>query len=353
MSPRQPKDQPGRRVPNRSHGLRAPGASGRPPRDVAATPPPPGVDGAIETPSSPTEQASDAASFGTPATRPGSRAANRAAKRATAGVRPRTQVRSRPNRGGSSGSATGLIVLGAIAVVVIAAVIVVGNPFGSASASSSPGASATPIPTRVLTGCPTTAPAGLATGAKRTVTLTTTKGAIVIEVSAELAPVAAANFVALAECGFYDGVIFHRVIPDFMIQGGDGQFAWTGGLNAARAGQGGPGYEFDDEPVTGSYTRGTVAMANSGADSNGSQFFIMVKDSTTLPKDYVIFGRVTAGIEVADQVVAGPRNAQDYPNDPVAITSATVAPLPTPSPTTTTSPATSAPPASPSAAPAS
>lgn len=353
MSPRQPKGQPGRRVPNKSHGLRSPGPSGRPPRDAAATPMSSGADAAATPQTSPTGQAADAASFGTPTTRPGSRAANRAAKRAATGVRPKTQVRNRPKGGGSSGSATGLIVLGAIAVAVIAAVIVVGNPFGSASASASPGASATPIPTRVLTGCPTAAPAGLAAGEKRTVTLTTTKGDIVIEVSADLAPVAAANFVALAECGFYDGVIFHRVIPDFMIQGGDGQFAWTGGLNAARAGQGGPGYEFADEPVTGSYTRGTVAMANSGADTNGSQFFIMVKDSTTLPKDYVIFGQVTAGMEVADQIVAGPRNSQDYPDEPVAITSAKVAPLPTPSPAMTTSPAGSAPPASSSAAPAS
>jgi cyclophilin family peptidyl-prolyl cis-trans isomerase len=200
----------------------------------------------------------------------------------------------------------------------------------------------------LLTGCPTTAPAGLAAGEKRTVTLSTTKGDIVIEVSADLAPVAAANFVALAACGFYDGVIFHRVIPDFMIQGGDGQYAWSGGLDAAHAGQGGPGYEFADEPVTGSYTRGTVAMANSGADTNGSQFFIMVKDSTTLPKDYVIFGRVTSGIEVADLIVGGARNAEDFPDDPVVITSATVAPRPSPSPSVAPTA-----PAGPSAAPAS
>jgi len=80
-------------------------------------------------------------------------------------------------------------------------------------------------------------------------------------------------------------------------------------------------------------------MANSGAETNGSQFFIMVKDSTTLPKSYVIFGQVTAGMEVADQIVAAPRNANDYPDDPVVITSATVAPLPTPSPSAAASPA--------------
>jgi cyclophilin family peptidyl-prolyl cis-trans isomerase len=235
-----------------------------------------------------------------------------------------------------------------VAAAVIVGVIAFGNPFGTGGGggSPSPGVSATPAASRALTGCPTAAPAGLAAGEKRTVTLSTTKGDIVIEVSADLAPVAAANFVALADCGFYDGVIFHRVIPDFMIQGGDGEFGWTGALGQGRAGQGGPGYDFADEPVKGSYSRGTVAMANSGADTNGSQFFIMVKDSTTLPKNYTIFGQVTAGMGVADQIVAAPRDADDYPDDPVVITTATVAPLAQPSPSAAASPAASEPAAS-------
>ncbi|HET7181487.1 MAG TPA: peptidylprolyl isomerase [Candidatus Limnocylindrales bacterium] len=350
--------QPGRRIPSKSHGMRAPGPSGRPPVNppapaadgVAAAPPPADPGSGTATPATGTTPTGTTPTS-TTTVRPGSRSANRAAKRAaTTGVRPKTQLR-KPAKRSSNANNTGLIVLAAIAVVGLAALIIVANPFGSASAS--PGASDGAVATRLLTGCPTEAPAGLAAGEKRTVTLATTKGDIVIEVSADLAPVAAANFVALAECGFYDGVIFHRVIPDFMIQGGDGQYAWTGGLDAARAGQGGPGYEFADEPVNGSYSRGTVAMANGGADTNGSQFFIMVKDSTTLPKDYVIFGQVTAGMDVADQIVAGPRDANDFPDDPVAITSATVAPLAASTPSAAPTTAPSAAPASPSAAPAS
>jgi cyclophilin family peptidyl-prolyl cis-trans isomerase len=162
------------------------------------------------------------------------------------------------------------------------------------------------------------------------VTISTPKGDIVIEVDAALAPVAAANFVALADCGFLDGVVFHRVVPDFVIQGGDGQYGWTGALDEASVGQGGPGYAFPDEPVVGDYTRGTVAMANSGANTNGSQFFICVKDLSDLPKSYTIFGHVTAGMDVVDQIVAAPRNAQDFPDDPVPMTTVTVAPAPSP-----------------------
>lgn len=99
------------------------------------------------------------------------------------------------------------------------------------------------------------------------------------------------NFVFLAQKGFYDGVIFHRVMPGFMIQGGDP----TG------TGMGGPGYRFDDEPFDGEYSRGTIAMANSGPNTNGSQFFIMHADYP-LPKSYVIFGKVTKGLDVVDKI---------------------------------------------------
>jgi len=144
--------------------------------------------------------------------------------------------------------------------------------------------------------------------------------------------VAAANFVALASCGYYNGVVFHRIVPNFVIQGGDGQNAWIGALDRGTAGQGGPGYEFNDEPVVGDYTRGTVAMANSGANTNGSQFFIVVADqSGTLPKSYTIFGHVTSGMDVVDQIVAAPRGARDFPDDPVPMTTVTVAPGPPPS----------------------
>jgi cyclophilin family peptidyl-prolyl cis-trans isomerase len=255
------------------------------------------------------------------------RAQNRAAKRAVSGVRPK-QVRGRVSGRQSRGYSPAVLGLAIAAVVVVAAVILIGNPFGGgAGASASPGDSGTPGPTRpALADCPTEAPTALAAGQKRDVTIDTALGTIVIEVDADLAPVAAANFVALADCGYYDGVIFHRVIPGFVAQGGDGQYGWIGALDRSLVGQGGPGYEFDDEPIIGDYTRGTVAMANSGANTNGSQFFICQADLTgQLPKDYVIFGQVTAGMDVVDQLVNAPRDSHDLPNDPVAMDSVTVA----------------------------
>ncbi len=126
-------------------------------------------------------------------------------------------------------------------------------------------------------------------------TLTTGKGDIVIELSALATPITVNNFVFLARKNFYNNTPFHRTIKDFMIQGGDP----TG------TGTGGPGYKFNDEPFTGEYTRGTVAMANSGPNTNGSQFFIMHK-ATALPKSYVIFGKVTAGMEVVDAIATAP-----------------------------------------------
>ena len=116
--------------------------------------------------------------------------------------------------------------------------------------------------------CPKAAPQPMAGGEKKVVTIDTAKGPIEVTVEADLCPLAADNFVDLAGCGFYDGTVFHRVVPDFVIQGGDP--TGTGG--------GGPGYEFKDDPVTVPYTRGTVAMANAGPNTNGSQFFIVLND---------------------------------------------------------------------------
>lgn len=143
----------------------------------------------------------------------------------------------------------------------------------------------------------------------------TTEGTITIEFNAKMTPNTVKNFVTLARKNFYNNTIFHRVIKGFMIQGGDP----TG------TGRGGPGYRFADEPFEGEYTRGTVAMANAGPDTNGSQFFIMHKDNP-LPKNYVIFGRVTVGMETVDKIAtaavtqneAGERSK---PVDPVNITS--------------------------------
>lgn len=121
----------------------------------------------------------------------------------------------------------------------------------------------------------------------------TEKGDIIFEFFTD-APLAASNFIFLASDGFYDGVIFHRREEGFVIQGGD----------PLGTGVGGPGYIFPDEPVARSYGRGIVAMANSGPDTNGSQFFIMLADSS-LPPQYTIFGRVVEGMDIVDAIQVG------------------------------------------------
>jgi cyclophilin family peptidyl-prolyl cis-trans isomerase len=157
-------------------------------------------------------------------------------------------------------------------------------------------------------------------------TIATELGAIEIELHTSLAPKAAQNFIDLARKGFYDDVVFHRVIPGFVAQAGDGQHGKKASLNAGRVGTGGPGYTFADEPVTLDYVRGAVAMANAGPNTNGSQFFICQADLTgRLPKNYTIFGQVTRGMDVVDRIVGAPRNSRDLPDDPVAMTSVTIA----------------------------
>ena len=125
--------------------------------------------------------------------------------------------------------------------------------------------------------------------------LKTTVGDIEIALNGKETPITVNNFIALAKKKFYDNTFFHRVVKDFMIQGGDPE----------GTGMGGPGYKFDDEPISGEYARGTIAMANSGPNTNGSQFFIMHKD-VPLQKDYVIFGKVIKGIEVVDKIALAP-----------------------------------------------
>jgi len=156
----------------------------------------------------------------------------------------------------------------------------------------------------------------MAGGEKKVVTIETAKGPIEITVEADLGPLAAENFVDLAACGFYDGTVFHRVVPDFVIQGGDP----TG------TGSGGPGYEFKDDPVTVPYTRGTVAMANAGANTNGSQFFIVLKDIPEggLAPAYSVFGHVTNGMDAVDAIAAA-ADAEN-PTSPIKMDKVTVAP---------------------------
>ncbi len=150
--------------------------------------------------------------------------------------------------------------------------------------------------------------------AQYTATITTNLGDIVIGFFADSAPQTVNNFLFLAQQGYYQGVIFHRVIPGFMIQGGDP----TG------TGRGGPGYSFADElTAPRAYNRGIVAMANSGPNTNGSQFFIMQEDYG-LPYAYTIFGEVTAGIEVVDAIAAIPTGPGDRPSTDVVIESISV-----------------------------
>ncbi len=152
------------------------------------------------------------------------------------------------------------------------------------------------------------------------VQLKTDKGDIVIALSKGATPNTVKNFVTLAQKGFYNGTVFHRAIKGFMIQGGDPKGDGTGG----------PGYRFDDEPFQGEYTRGVVAMANAGPNTNGSQFFIMHQDYP-LPKNYVIFGRVASGLDVVDAIATAPvemssSGEQSKPVTPVKILSVVVTP---------------------------
>ncbi|MGH8928841.1 MAG: peptidylprolyl isomerase [Acidimicrobiia bacterium] len=137
--------------------------------------------------------------------------------------------------------------------------------------------------------------------------LDTNHGPITIKLQAERAPQTVNNFVFLANEGFYDDVIFHRVVPGFVIQGGDP----TG------TGRGGPGYKFRDElDKPGAYGRGTVAMANAGPNTNGSQFFVCLAD-VGLPHAYTIFGEVTAGMEAVDSIAALPTRSERPVEDAV------------------------------------
>lgn len=161
--------------------------------------------------------------------------------------------------------------------------------------------------------------------ASKKVRIKTNFGDIVIQTDAKVGPRAASNFVYLTEKDFYNGTIFHRVIPNFMIQGGDP----TG------TGTGGPGYRFDNDPVSNLpvkplvefggqtapvYEKGIVAMANAGPNTNGSQFFIMVADYPLGP-DYSIFGKVIEGQSIVDKIAAVPRDRNDRPTEEVKMLS--------------------------------
>jgi peptidyl-prolyl cis-trans isomerase B (cyclophilin B) len=143
-----------------------------------------------------------------------------------------------------------------------------------------------------------------------TATLHTNHGAIAVDLFDDDAPKTVENFRSLAGDGFYDGVVFHRVIPDFMIQGGDP----TG------TGSGGPGYTFEDEANDHRIERGVLAMANAGPNTNGSQFFIVTAEACPwLDGKHTVFGRVSAGMDVVDAISALPTDGRDRPHDDVTI----------------------------------
>ncbi len=244
-----------------------------------------------------------------------------------------------PSRPRSALGALGALVLGGVLLAgcgvlggqTSTIISTVGEPVTPAPSEAAP-------PSGAAGACPTSQPAALPAGEKRTVAIDTPKGAITMEIDADLSPIAAGNFVALAQCGYYDDVVFHRLVPGFVIQGGDGEFGKVGAdgklANPDKAGTGGPGYTIKDEPVTTKYERGTVAMArSSGPDSVGSQFFIVLDDAAAQSladpqyNNYQIIGKVTAGMEIVDTIAAMPNSGQNSGNaaiDPVPMTKVTV-----------------------------
>ncbi len=150
-----------------------------------------------------------------------------------------------------------------------------------------------------------------------TATLHTSHGAIEVELFDDDTPKTVSNFVGLASDGYYDGLVFHRVIPDFMIQGGCPRGDGTGG----------PGYEFEDEPNGRPVVRGALAMANRGPNTNGSQFFVVTAaECAWLDGKHTVFGRVTDGMDVVDEISNVPRDGSDHPKEPVTLTRVEIAP---------------------------
>lgn len=153
-------------------------------------------------------------------------------------------------------------------------------------------------------------------------TIETKFGKIVFKLLPELAPEHVRNFVKLAQSGFYDGTLFHRVIPGFMIQGGDPN---TKTPDKSKWGMGGPGYMIKAEFSTRSHLRGIVSMARAmDPNSAGSQFFVVTSDSTFLDRQYTVFGEVLEGMEAADQIVSQQRDRNDCPLQEVRMTKVTI-----------------------------
>jgi cyclophilin family peptidyl-prolyl cis-trans isomerase len=226
-----------------------------------------------------------------------------------------------------------LLRLAAVAVALPALLVACGGSSVPTIPPASEAAAAPPTPVATHPGplypegCPTAQPAPLAADDVRTVTIKTDKGDIVIKVTGATSPIATGNFVALADCGYYDGVVFHRIVPGFVIQGGDGQFGRSPNVVPDLVGTGGPPYTIKDEPVTTPYGRGVVAMARTPQpDSVGSQFFIVLGDGAREALEsantYQIIGKVTSGMEAVDAIAAAAD--QEIPTNPIPMTKVTV-----------------------------
>lgn len=231
-----------------------------------------------------------------------------------------------------------------LAGVAAAALLVAACAAPATSPSPSASASATPVPTvapsappYVLgpspSACPASAPTQLPVGVTRTVTLTTNFGVVVINVDTALGPFAASAFLGLAACGYYNNVLFHRIVPKFMIQGGDGQYARLPSFTPEKLGFGDPGWSILDDPVSKVYTRGMVAMArSSNPNSGGSQFFIVLDDSAQdalgaeSTNNYAQIGYVTSGMDVVDRIAQIPTGGEngDMALQPAVILGTTV-----------------------------
>ncbi len=222
-----------------------------------------------------------------------------------------------------------IIVLLVLVVALFASGYYLYNRVGSAIENNKPAEA----PPSTVSIAPTAAPAPSASLTKAVVE--TDRGTFTVELYSGDAPKTVANFVKLAEAKFYDGLLFHRVVAGFVIQGGDPNCspdskAGTPSRAQGLCGSGGPGYQFEDElnPATPSYQagykKGVVAMANAGPNTNGSQFFVMLTDNPTLPHNYTIFGRVLSGQSIVDGIGHVAVGAQDRPITPVVIKHITI-----------------------------
>lgn len=214
-----------------------------------------------------------------------------------------------------------------VVIVIVVAIIVIVALFlkiggNGLTRGTEKGARGLSTPTASATIIPMTIPSPIAK--KVNVTLKTNMGDIVLELDGISAPVTVGNFVGLAKRGFYDGTTFHRVIPDFMIQGGDPNSKDQ--TKRYMHGTGDPGYKFADEINSNKLVRGAVAMANAGPDTNGSQFFIVTADATPyLDGKHTYFGKVISGMDVVEKISLVQRDEKDNPLSPILISKIDVA----------------------------